>query len=298
VPNSSGAFNTQRFEQPDAIYSAKLEYQYNARAAVPGYAAIFEKWAALSESTRGRIPSRLDIPYGTGIRQKLDLFEGQGRRLHLFLHGGYWQAMDKSYFSFLAEGLVRDGTDVAICNYPLCPDADLGEILDSVRMAVGFLREHGRSLERRWQSLQLSGHSAGGQLAAMLLASDWARLSPGMPDDFIAGAICISGLYDLDPLRYTTLNDKLGLGEKQARLNSPLFTQPVGMAPMLLVVGGDERPAFHQQMATFAAKRRSQGIGVDTLVLEGLNHFTVVEQLAEPDSPLYTQVNRLYKNPE
>lgn len=273
----------------------ELDYQYNARAAVPGYPAIFEKWAALSESARGRVPCRLDIPYGAGIRQKLDLFEGQGRRLQLFLHGGYWQAMDKSFFSFLAEGLVREGTDVAICNYPLCPDADLGEILDSVRMAVGFLWEHGGSLGRRWQSLQLSGHSAGGQLAAMLLATDWARLSPGMPQGFIAGAIGISGLYDLDPLRYTTINDKLGLEETEARLNSPLFAQPIEKAPMLLVAGGEERPAFHRQMASFAVTRRSQGIEVDTLVLEGLNHFTVVEQLADPDSPLYKKAKRFFE---
>ena len=268
-----------------------LEYQYNARAAVPGHPAILEKWAALSESTRSQISCRLDIPYGAGVRQKLDLFEGQGRRLHLFLHGGYWQALDKSYFSFLAGGLVRDGMDVAICSYPLCPDADLEEILDSVRMAVGFLWENRGQFGRRWQSLQLSGHSAGGQLAAMLLATDWARFSPGMPDDFITGAICISGLYDLDPLRYTTINEKLGLGETEARLNSPLFRQPVESAPMLLVVGGEERSAFHQQMMSFAAKRRSQGIGVDTLVLKGLNHFTVVEQLTSPDSPLYKQAN-------
>jgi len=266
-----------------------LEYQYNARAAVPGHPAILEQWAALSESTRNQIPCRLDIPYGAGVREKLDLFEGQGRRLHLFLHGGYWQALDKSYFSFLAEGLVRDGVDTAICSYPLCPDVDLEGILDSVRRVVGFLWENCGKFGRQWRSLQISGHSAGGQLAAMLLATDWARISPGMPVDFITGAICISGLYDLDPLRYTTINEKLGLGETEARLNSPLFRQPVGSAPMLLVVGGEERPAFHQQMISFAAKRRSQGIGVDTLILNGLNHFTVVEQLTSPDSPLYMQ---------
>jgi len=270
-----------------------LEAQYNARAAVPGHQQIFSRWKADSEHYRAVSKCSLDIRYGGEARETLDLFHGEGDRLHLFLHGGYWQAMDKSFFSFLAAELVQRGRDVAICNYPLAPDANLPQILDSVRRACLFLWRNASRFDARWNSIQVSGHSAGGQLVAMLLTTRWPGLDPALPKGLIDSGIAVSGLYDLDPLRRTTINVKLGLDETTARLNSPLRLTPSTQAPMLLVTGSEERPAFQQQMAVFAKNRRSLGVPVETLCLAGLNHFTVVEELTRADGALLDSVINL-----
>ncbi len=267
-----------------------LEEQYNARAAVPGHQQIFSRWKARSESCRAASKCSLDIRYGGGARETLDLFHGKGDRLHLFLHGGYWQAMDKSFFSFLATGLVQRGRDVAICNYPLAPDASLPQILDSVRRACLFLWRNADRFDAAWKSIQVSGHSAGGQLVAMLLTTRWPDLDPALPKGLVDSGIAVSGLYDLDPLRQTTINLKLGLDEASARRNSPLHLTPATQAPMLLVTGSEERPAFQQQMADFAENRRSFEVPVKTLCLPGLNHFTVVEELTRAEGALLDSV--------
>jgi len=263
-----------------------LEEQYNARAAVPGHQQIFSRWKAGSECYRATSKCSLDIRYGGGARETLDLFHGKGDRLHLSLHGGYWQAMDKSFFSFLAAELVQRGRDVTICNYPLAPDAGLPEILDSVRRACLFLWRNASQFGAEWKSIQVSGHSAGGQLVAMLLTTRWPDLDPASPKGLVDSGIAVSGLYDLDPLRQTTINLKLGLGEATARQSSPLHLTPATQAPMLLVTGSEERPAFQQQMADFAENRRSFGIPVETLCLPDLNHFTVVEELTRTEGAL------------
>ena len=270
-----------------------LEEQYNARAAVPEHGSIFTQWRERSEAFRARTDCLLDIPYGEGERERLDLFPSRGERLHLFLHGGYWQAMDKAFFSFLAQQLVSQGRDVAICNYPLAPEADLSRILDSVRRACRFLYLNSDRYDACWESLQVSGHSAGGQLVGMLLATDWPGLDPELPMGLIDSGVSISGLYDLEPLLKTSINVKLRLDPDAARRNSPLHLDPVHLAPMLLVTGAEERTAFQHQMETFARNRRGFGVPVETLSLPGLNHFTVVQELARAGSDLLLSTLRL-----
>jgi arylformamidase len=273
------------------LIDQSLEYQYNARAAVPGYDQIFDRWKAGSEAFRGEAECRLNIGYGPHPRETLDLFlSGGGRGLHLFLHGGYWQALDKSYFSFIAEGLVQKGVDVAVCNYPLCPEISIAGILKAVQRACLFLWRNARRFGADGSRLTLSGHSAGGQLTAMLMATPWQQLAPELPAGLCSAGVAISGLYDLEPLLHTTINRKLGLDRESARNNSPIYTQPVCRAPMLLVVGSDERPAFHRQMELFSRHRRGQELPVETLVVPGSNHFTVVEGLADPHSRLFESV--------
>lgn len=276
------------------MFSETLEEQYNARKAVPDHVEIFSTWQTRSERFRQTADCQLDLSYGSAPRERLDLFRSSDNtRLHLFLHGGYWQAMDKSYFSFIAEGLIRQGVSVAICNYPLCPESTLQEILHSVQKACAWLWKQSAELGGKWKNIQLSGHSAGGQLTAMLMATKWRNLDHQLPVDLITSGVAISGIYDLEPLLHTTINDKLGLTRETATENSPLFTEPATSAPLLLVVGGDERPAFHQQMNSFAEHRRSQNIRVETALYPELNHFTMIEQLADSDGRLLKSVIRL-----
>ncbi|MCP3868998.1 MAG: alpha/beta hydrolase, partial [Gammaproteobacteria bacterium] len=259
---------------------------YNNRQAVPEHPQIIERWNSSSSVFRASADCQLDIPYGTGDRHTLDLFRSQGHGLLIFLHGGYWQALSKDYFSFLASGPASRGMDVAICNYPLCPGVTLDGILESVQQAVVYLLEHAHELGRNWQTIRVAGHSAGGQLAAMLMATDWSRTAPQLNKNSIDSSVCISGIFDLEPLRFTTINARLGLDQRSARLNSPMKASPTSQSPMLLVTGGEESQGFHDQMTSFAEKRRSQGVPVEMLVAPGLNHFTVVDQLADPESLL------------
>ncbi|MCB1857140.1 MAG: alpha/beta hydrolase [Gammaproteobacteria bacterium] len=267
-----------------------LEYQYNVRAAVPEHSDYFSRWQTLSEAFREQRIGYLDQQYGTGPRQSLDLFPAGGTRLHLFLHGGYWQAMDKSFFSFLAGGLIEHGIDVAICNYPLCPHADLSVIVDSVRLACRFLWRNAARFQGRWNSIQLSGHSAGGHLVSMLMATRWPELDSALPGGLIGSGVSISGLYDLEPLRYTSINDKLGLDAAAARAISPLQVPAATRAPMLLVTGNDERPAFREQMFRFAERRRRERVPVETLCLDEKNHFSVLEELTDSRGILLEKV--------
>lgn len=276
------------------MLSNTQEEQYNARKAVPDHMEIFSTWQSQSERFRQTADCQLDLSYGNAPRERLDFFRSSdNKRIHLFLHGGYWQAMDKSYFSFIAEGLVRQGVNVAICNYPLCPESTLQEIRQSVEKACAWLCNKATKLGGNWKNIQLSGHSAGAQLTTMLMATKWTDLDPVLPADLITSGVAISGIYDLQPLLHTTINEKLGLTGETAIANSPLFIEPATSAPLLLVVGGDERPAFSQQMKTFAEHRRSQGIRVETKLYPGLNHFTMIEQLAESDGDLLQSVIRL-----
>ncbi len=256
-----------------------LEHQYNARAAVPGHAEIFDRWREESRLFRRHSECLLDLAYGEHPRERLDLFLSGGGRLHVFLHGGYWQAMDKSYFSFLARELTASGMDVAIVNYPLCPESTVPGILDSVRSACSYLWRSAFRVQRGWSAIQLSGHSAGGQLVSMLLSTNWPKWDPLVSDVLVSSGVSISGIYDLEPLRYTSINEKLHLDEPTARSQSPIHQRPATSAPMLLITGGEERPAFQEQMKRFHQYRHDLGLPTKSITLADRNHFTVIDEL-------------------
>lgn len=267
-----------------------LEAQYNVRAAVPEQAAIVARWQARSAAFRARADCRLELAYGPGARETLDFFvAGEALSpLHIFLHGGYWQAMDKRLFSFIAEALVARGVSVAIVNYPLCPVVTLDRIIAAVRRACVWLWRQAADLAVDPSRIQLAGHGAGGHLAAMLMATDWPRVEPTLPRQILHSAVAVSGLFELEPLCHTSLNRALGLDAASVRRNSPARLAPVVRAPLLLAVGARESAEFRRQTSDFAEVWRGQGMTVDTLTLPGCHHFAAVEQLAAPGSPLLT----------
>lgn len=253
-----------------------LQAEYDNRAKVPDSPAIIARWAEEAAAWRAAHPrSELGLAYGPGERERLDLFwPGPARDgpMAMFLHGGYWQSLDRSWFSHLAAGLVGHGVAVAIPSYDLCPAVRLAAIVDEVREAAAFLhRRHGGKL-------LATGHSAGGHLTAMLLATDWA--SRGLPADLVAAGLPISGLFDLDPLRRTSVNAALGLDEAEARLLSPMFLPSPGR-PLHAVVGGEEGREYARQTRGIA-----EAWGGSWESVPGADHFTIVEALADPASAL------------
>lgn len=251
-----------------------LEAEYNNRAKVPEHASIREGWIRDSAALRDSHPhAELDVPYGPTPRQAMDIFwpdAGRTGPLAIFVHGGYWQMLDRKPFGFLAAGLLAHGVAVAMPSYDLCPQVGLAALVEQVRDAAAFLAR------RRGGRMLATGHSAGGHLAAMLLATDWA--SRGLLADTVSAALPLSGLFDLPPLTRTSVNTALGLDEAEARRLSPLFLPPPGR-PIHAVVGGTEGAEYTRQARSIA-----EAWGGTWEALEGLNHFTVVAPLADPAS--------------
>jgi arylformamidase len=255
-----------------------LQAEYENRARVPENPAIIAGWQRDAAAFRAQwAEAELGIPYGPGERERLDLFRpgpGEDWPVALFLHGGYWQALDRSFFSHLARGMLAEGVAVAVPSYDLCPQVPLATILDQMRAAAMLL--HRRSGRR----LLATGHSAGGQLAAMLMATDWRALDPRLPVGLVAAGLPISGVFELEPLLPTTIGAGLRLSPAEARALSPRNLASPGL-PLHAVVGGAESGEFLRQTRDFAA-----AWGGTAEVVPGLNHFTILAPLAEPGSPL------------
>ena len=254
-----------------------LEAEYNNRARVPGHPAIIAGWQRDAAAWRAACPGvEPDLAYGEGAREKLDLFwpgaVGEGP-IAVFIHGGYWQALDKGFHSHSAKGLVERGVAVAVPSYDLCPAVTMETIVEQMRAAVLFLwRRHGRRLFAY-------GHSAGGHLSAMLAATDWA--ARGAPADLVPAIGPISGVFELEPLLGTSVGAGLRLDRPRAHALSPRYVAPpVGLA-LHAVVGGGESGEFIRQTRDFAA---AWG-GVAEEAPEE-DHFTVIAPLADAASSM------------
>jgi arylformamidase len=264
-----------------ALVTTDIDYEaeYNNRARVPEHPALIAGWARDAKAWREREGFQT-ISYGPGVRHSIDVFASRGDGdLVVFIHGGYWQALDGSFFSHLAAGLNAHGVSVAIPSYDLCPQVSIDDIIVQMRMAA-------RELARLGRRLVISGHSAGGHLAACLMATDWRSLDPALPQDFVKAAYTISGLFDLGPLVKTSVNNALGMDEAAAKRASPLFWPPPSHGSLDAVVGGDESAEYHRQSRTIVDAWSRAGIATSFAEIPGANHFTAIAPLADPGSPM------------
>ena len=274
---------------PAVAYTAEfVERGYNNRAAVPDHLKWLARFVELSESARVVLGPKLDLRYGPGPKETLDLFAppGRARGTFLFLHGGYWRALDKSDFSFVATPFVAAGYAVAVANYDLCPEVSMATIVDECRRALLWLVREGPEHGVVAAPLVIGGHSAGGHLAAMLFATDW-RIHGLARAPFCAG-FSLSGVHVLEPLVLSTMNADLRLDESEARRMSPVYYEPQTDAPLLIAAGADETSEFlRQSQLMFDAwpANRPAGRQAPWLVADR-NHFTVVLDYADPASAL------------
>jgi arylformamidase len=268
--------------------SADVDYEveYNNRARVPENPAIIAGWARDAAAYREAHQPRV-IPYGTGERNRIDLFSGDGvGAIVVFIHGGYWQALDGSFFSHLAAGLNAHGIDVAVPSYDLCPAVSVAEI-------IGEMRAASRQLAKLGQPLVVSGHSAGGHLAACMLATDWRAFDASLPDQVVTAAYAISGLFDLRPLVGTSINTALKLDDASARAVSPLFWKSPSHGTLDAVVGGNESAEYLRQSRTIVDAWDTAGIATRFATVRDANHFTAIAPLADPSSPTTLRLKQL-----
>jgi arylformamidase len=270
------------------------EAEYNNRARVPEHAEFFLRWARDAENYRadalkeGR--AELGLAYGDTPRQTVDLFltsNGADAPLVLFIHGGYWRSLDPSLFSHVARGLNPRGVNVAVAGYDLCPIITIADVIEQIRRACAFLWQR---LGRRMLAV---GWSAGGHLAACMVATDWPSLYPKAPADLVPAGYAVSGLYDLAPLIKTSMNQDLRLDAESARQASALFWPLPAGRIFETAVGTLESGEFRRQSETIAQAWRQAGAQTSCREIPGMNHFSIVAELTDTQSATVARVAEL-----
>ncbi|MGE0097580.1 MAG: alpha/beta hydrolase [Hydrogenophaga sp.] len=288
---------------PTRLDPAWLDLEYNNRARVPGHLAHFERWA--HDSAQARVGGRalLDVSYGLGAGETLDLFpapRSPGMPLApvlVFIHGGWWRSLDKADHSFIAPPFVDGGVCVVVPNYALCPAVTIPQITLQMVRALAWVHRHIAAHGGDPDRITVVGHSAGGHLAAMMLACEWTRVGEDLPDSLVKNALSISGLHDLEPVMHTPfVRESLRLTPSQVKKASPalLPAPPLrdGRGRLYAVAGADESSEFLRQNRLIQQAWGSQVVPVCE-ALPGLNHFSIVEALAQPGHRLHELTQEL-----
>jgi arylformamidase len=263
---------------------AWFDAQYNNRARVANSTALLQRWARASAQTRERIPAQLDLAYGDAASERLDLFPTATATapapVLVFIHGGWWRALDKSDHSFVAAPFADAGALVIVPNYALCPAVGIEQIALQMTRALAWAWRHAAEHGGDPGRIVVAGHSAGGHLAAMLSCCDWPAVAPDLPRRLISGAVSISGVHDLAPIRQAPfLQGDLRLDEDAVRRLSPVNFPPPA-TPLHAFVGGAESEEFKRQnrLIRRAWGRRAVPICAE---LPGRNHFDVLDDLVD-----------------
>lgn len=268
----------------DAAY---FESSYNNRAAVPDFQTYFDRWTEKSAQARRELDVEPDVPYGDDRMETMDIFRpgGEARALLMFIHGGYWRALDKRDHSFVATPFVKAGAAVAAINYSLCPAVKIEDIVLQCLKAGAWLYRNAAEVGAPRNRIFVAGHSAGGHLAAMCLAAQWSKFSRGLPEKVMQGGLSVSGIYDLTQIARTpSINVDVRLNEAGAMKVSPAFMPPATRAPLYIAVGGREIGGFKEQHALIANKWSS--VLAEDIPCPEDNHFSILDAIANPGSPL------------
>ncbi|MBV9954371.1 MAG: alpha/beta hydrolase [Pseudolabrys sp.] len=271
------------------------EKEYDNRGRVKEHPEIFARWAsdskAFRESAKG---AALNVAYGSSSRQIYDYFPAvrpNNGPLVLFIHGGYWRSLEPAMFSHCARGLNEHGFDVALPGYDLYPHVSVTTIIAQMRNAtLALWRQYKRPI-------MLTGHSAGGHLAACLLATDWQKIDKDAPEDLTRAAYAISGVFDLTPLLNVSQNADLRLTPDEARKVSPFYWQAPRGKALDAVVGAQESSEFLRQSRIIAEGWRARGAVTRYEEIAGANHFSVVDPLSDPDSAMVKRIAELARKP-
>jgi acetyl esterase/lipase len=256
-----------------------LDAAYNNTAAVgmDKRNRYIADWTARSKAVTERFKTKRDLRYGDAPRNRLDFIScgKPNAPTFVWIHGGYWQMSDKENYACVGEGPLSCGINVAPVEYTLTPGIRLDGLVAEVRTSVAWVVHNLKELGAATSGVYIGGHSAGGHLTAMALSV------PG-----VLGGLAISGLFDLEPIRLSYLNDAVRMDEAEARRNSPIHHLPSKAAPLVVAVGADELPELVRQSAEYYAAWTKAGLKGRYLPLPGHEHFSILEELARPNGKL------------
>jgi arylformamidase len=271
-----------------------FDAQYNNRARIPEHPAILRQWDERSHHARTSLDCVLDVAYGSDASERLDVFTPQASDapILVYIHGGYWRALDKRDQSFVAPPFVAAGAMVVTPNYALCPAVTIEHIVLQLVRSLAWIWRHAADHGGDRSRIVVAGHSAGGHLAAMMLACEWRAVAPDLPADLVKGALAVSGVFDLEPLRHAPfLAPDIGLDAARARKLSPA-AMPAPQGRLFAVVGGDESEEFLRQNALIADTWGAAVVPVCEQV-PGRHHMNVLHELADPASRTHRLARQL-----
>jgi len=274
--------------------TTEFDLQYNPRATITNFQEYFDRDEARSLAALPRLDGYLDVPYGPHEAQKMDIFRARGpsKAVLMFIHGGYWRALDKRFYNFLAPALTDAGVTFANVNYALCPTVTIEEIVRQVLQAGAWLYRNASNFGGDPRRLYVTGNSAGGHLTAMMLAALWPVFAPDLPRKVFQGGLSISGVHDLRPLVGAEfLKPQVNFDLAVARRCSPVLMPPATDAKLWTCVGGAEPKAFHDLNAAIAQAWPKVFAG--DIKMPGENHLSVVEKLGDPSSALFKGALRM-----
>ncbi len=273
---------------------AELDAQYDVEKSVPDFSVYVRHFVDESKLARHRLRCELDVPYGPTRAEHVDIFPAanRGAPILLFVHGGYWRMLSSKEFSCVAAGPVAAGITVVNVNYALCPGVGIDEISRQARAAVAWTYRNAERFGGDRERIHMTGHSAGGHLTAMCLNTDWVG-DYGLPADIIKGAMPVSGLFDLTPIRYTLMQPLLQFDGDQIARNSPIRHVARNPVPLLVSYGGDEPDEFMRQSREYAQAWEAAGNRAELWSQPGANHFTAIYGFEDPKSELCRRLFRL-----
>lgn len=265
----------------------QLNCQYNTRLHVPAYAEYFERWERLSRQTENQHTVVKDISFGSHEKERMDIYPSATphSRVIVFLHGGYWHLLDKSMFHFLADHYLSHSVTTVLVNYPLAPHAGISEIVLSCRKALRWLYSNVEGFNGDPAQLFVIGHSAGGHLASMMMVDK--------EMNFIKGIVSLSGIFRLEPVMRSYVNDAIGMNKKMADNNSPVFLDPAVECPLLLATGMEESDEFKNQSDELYNRWKRKSGNVELIQVPGKNHYSILDSVVEKNNEIHNAVMRL-----
>jgi arylformamidase len=272
-----------------------LDRQYNARATVGDITPFLEAYREQTAAARATLPCHLGLAYGETRAERLDVFPAASvpgpNPVFVYLHGGYWRLLDAADSGFMAPAFTAAGICVVAVNYALAPDVSLDEIVRQCRAALAWVFGHIGEFGGDATRVHVGGSSAGAHLAAMLIAPGW-QAPFHLPENAVAGATLLSGLYDLEPMRMSYVNEWVPLDAAAAHRNSPLFHLPARPLPLVFSYAPNETDEFKRQTEIYLAACRAVGCACEFVTMPGTNHFDLVLATADPRTALSAAIFR------
>ena len=273
-----------------------LEKNYNPREAVFNFSDYIEKYKTLGKEFRKKLPCILDVSYGDTPLQKLDIFGKKTLKnasVHIFIHGGYWRALDKSDHSQLANPFVENNILYFSINHDLCPAVTLSEIIQQVNSAIIWIYNNCKNYGGDKNKITISGHSAGAHLCAMILENNWKNYY--LPPDIIKGAALISGIFDLKIVRQISVNEDIKLTDIEVKELSTINKMPNFNLPLIVAYGEKEPKGWKEQSLEYKKNLINNKFQVSEILCKADNHFSLIDTLADEESTICKSIISLAK---